>query len=36
MSWWEFGKNRNIIEKKIEVLSVDVGTSPKQINQWRA
>lgn len=33
MSWWEFGKNRNIIEKKIEVLSVDVGTSPKQIKK---
>lgn len=33
MSWWEFGKNQNIIEKKIEVLSVDAGTSPKQIKK---
>lgn len=33
MSWWEFGKNQNIIEKKIEVFSVDAGTSPKQIKK---
>ena len=36
MSWWEFGKNLNIIEKKIEVWSVDAGTSAKQIHQRRA
>ena len=31
MPWKEFGNTQNIIEKKVEIFSVDAGASPEPV-----